>query len=413
MTRDEFLQQQWTPYPHPPASYWRSQDWVFGKIAQKNGASIRLVGLEPAFETSSQLQGDTSLGKAIPSKLLRENDAVAYQRTTGAVFLLSPNLAPSADVPSVQGSRRDAMIQWQLFLETVRRYFHSQGFRHWQTPTLLVSPGIDAHIDFFAASGIRSQRSYFLPTSPEFALKKALADGETKIFEIKACFRDDDSSPTHSAEFLMLEWYRAYADKWELLEDFLGLVRFVAHEMNLDLPPSFSVKKTSMAELFRQKINLQLHPETSRQELLEVLQKHNLHWGEGDDWDDLFFRLYIEFIEPTLGAEGPQAVYNFPFSQGSLSRKTQDGWADRFEIYWEGLELANAYQEQNDPAQMQSRYDSEIEKRKNAHKTPHPQDSEFLSKMREGFPPCAGIALGLERLWMVLNQIPSIQSLRT
>jgi elongation factor P--beta-lysine ligase len=95
-----------------------------------------------------------------------------------------------------------------------------------------------------------------------------------------------------------------------------------------------------------------------------------------------------------------------------LARKTEEGWADRFEIYWQGLELANAYQEQNDPAKMMERFQSEVEKRKRAQKAPHPQDSDFFSKMHQGLPPCAGIALGLDRLWMVLNKMSSIQTLR-
>jgi lysyl-tRNA synthetase class 2 len=158
-----------------------------------------------------------------------------------------------------------------------------------------------------------------------------------------------------------------------------------------------------MADLFLRKIDFPLGPNTTEAELRELLAKKKLHASPDDDWDDLFFRLYIEFIEPSLGFEGPQAVFNFPFSQGSLSRKTEDGWADRFEIYWQGMELANAYQEQNDPAQMKTRYQSEKEKRLRAQKSPHPEDPEFFAKMQEGFPPCAGIALGLDRLWMVLN----------
>ena len=210
----------------------------------------------------------------------------------------------------------------------------------------------------------------------------------------------------------MLEWYRAYADKWALFEDFLNLVRFVSKEMEVPLPSSFLPSQISISDLFLQKINFPLQPNTTRNELQELLEKHKLHWSPSDDWDDLFFRLYIEFIESSLGDVGPQAIFNFPMSQGSLARATNDGWADRFEIYWQGLELANAYQEQNDPKQMEKRYQTEIEKRTRANKKPHPRDPHFLAKMQEGLPPCAGIALGLDRLWMVLNNLSSIQSLR-
>ncbi len=407
MTRDEFMQTQWSPYPQPPSQYWEDSDWCFGKIAQKVGVSIQFAGGSHSFDIRSQQSPHPTFGKSISAELLRSGDVVAYQVPTGAAYLLSPHLGAASQVSSCE-----ARVSWQTFLETVRDYFRQQDFRYWQTPNLLASPGIDAHIDFFTAQGVRTQRTYFLPTSPEFALKKAIADGETKVFEIKSCFRDDDNSPTHTSEFTMLEWYRAYADKWELFEDFLDLVRYIGYKMKLDIPIDFSAAQTSVAELFLQNLNFQLNPQTSRQELLDLLASRNLHVGEDDDWDDLFFRLYIEFIEPALGSEGPQAVFNFPASQSSLSRKTDNGWADRFEIYWKGMELANAYQEQTDPREIELRYQSEIEKRLRAGKTPHPQDPQFLEKMREGFPPCAGIALGLDRLWMVLNKIASIQSLR-
>jgi elongation factor P--(R)-beta-lysine ligase len=399
MSRDEFLTTEWAPYPQPLPSHWGAKDWCFGKIAQKHGDTLHFVGRTQSFEIRSQLTEPT-LGAAVGSDVLRVGDIVACNQSTGAAYLLSPNLA--SDGANTTASR-DATVAWQTFLETVRRYFIQQGFRYWQTPSLLPSPGIDAHIDFFSAQGVRTQRSYFLPTSPEFALKKALAEGQEKIFEIKSCFRDDDNSPTHKPEFFMLEWYRAYADKWELFEDFLNLVRFVVQEMKLQQPAGFVASRISMDDLFLQKIDFPLGSDTSEGELRKLLEKKKLHTSPNDDWDDLFFRLYIEFIEPSLGFGGPQAVYNFPFSQGSLSRKTEDGWADRFEIYWQGMELANAYQEQTDPAQMKTRYQSEREKRERAQKSPHPQDPEFFAKMQEGFPPCAGIALGLDRLWMVLN----------
>lgn len=410
MTRSEFLTIHWRPYPQPPAALWGSSDWAFGKIAQKNGVHFQFLNTTESFEIRSQQVANPHLGPSVPTELILEGDVVAYQKSSGVVYLLSPNLLSSA---SSAQKKHPAAVQWQLFLETVRTYFINQGFKCWQTPNLLVSPGIDAHIDFFSVQGVRSQKSYFLPTSPEFALKKAIADGETKIFEIKPCFRDDDSSSTHVSEFSMLEWYRAYADKWTLFEDFLGLVRHVVEKMGLPLPLDFLPKQTSMAELFREKLNFNLTPQTTEEDLLMVLKHHQMHFSDTDDWDDLFFRLFIEFIEPHLGAQGPEAVFHFPISQGSLSKKTEDGWSDRFEIYWNGLELANAYQEQNDPQEVGARYSSEVAKRLRAQKQPHPRDPEFLLKMREGFPPCAGIALGLERLWMVLNKISTIQDLRS
>ena len=305
-------------------------------------------------------------------------------------------------------SRHTERRNWQIFLRTVRRFFEEQGFLHWQTPTLLPSPGIDAHIDFFSAKGVRTDRSFYLPTSPEFSLKKAIADGETKIFEIKSCFRDDDESPTHLAEFTMIEWYRAHEDKWTLFEDFLQLVKYIQIEMKLGEELSFEPQKTSIAQLFFDHIDFSLTPQTTKMELQKVLEEKQLDSSETDDWDDLFFRLFIEKIEPHLGLNGPQAVEHFPASQGSLSQITSDGWADRFEIYWKGVELANAYQEQCDAKLIENRYQKELAKRVALGRSPYPMDQEFLEKMCQGFPKCEGIALGLDRLWMVLNRRESL-----
>src|SRR5690606_23425527 len=144
--------------------------------------------------------------------------------------------------------------------------------------------------------------------------------------------------------FTMLEWYRAYADKWQLLEDAVGLINSL-NEGKGRRP--VDIERISVAELFKNHVGMTLTPETTAEELKTVLSDHGLHWSPDDDWDDLFFRLYIEYIEARLGATGPQAVYDFPATQGSLARMTPEGWADRFEIYWHGTELANAYQEQN------------------------------------------------------------------
>ncbi len=410
MTREDFLSKKWTPYVEPTQQMYEDQRWLWGKVKKTEATQIWLAGQLQPFAVDSSSKFHPTLGENISPSAIRAGDSVALDQKINACYLLSPNLQASSThlscaATSAQGPSDS---NWQLFLETVRQFFIKKEFIHWQTPTLLESSGIDAHIDFFSAIGTRTKRRYYLPTSPEFALKKAIADGQTKIFEIKSAFRDDDQSKTHESEFTMIEWYRTYANKWRLLNDFQELIQHVTEKLNLPTPPT-QIQKISIAKLFAKHLDFSLTPQTTKEELKKLLEYKNRNTDSTDDWDDLFFRLYIDFIEPNLGKHGPEAVYNFPQSQGSLSRQTEEGWSDRFEIYWNNIELANAYQEQNNPKEIEARYNTEIQKRITLGREPHPLDQEFLQKMHQGFPPAAGIALGLDRLYMVLTNAPQIQ----
>lgn len=401
MTRADFLKTQWRGYLQPPADLLTSREWIWGKIAMLQATTVRLVGHNEELSFSVPSQSHAFFGPSVPLPLLVEGDSVAYHSTTQSLYLLSP---------CTRGFVRDlSENSWQVFLETVRQFFIENEFQHWTTPTLLTSSGIDAHIDFFTAQGVRTERHYALPTSPEFALKKALAQGESRVFEIRSCFRDDDRSSTHKPEFTMIEWYRAYADKWELLQDFLNLTTYVIRKMKLPMEAPQQARRFTIAKLFQELFEYKLTPQTSVQELHVLLQQRGWNFSANDDWDDLFFRLYIEGIEPALKTDAnPLVLANFPLSQGSLSRATSDGWSDRFEIYWCGVELANAYQEENDPGKMRARYQGELQKRSSLQRIPHVLDEEFLQAMEKGFPPSAGIALGLDRLWMILSGKKSI-----
>jgi len=398
-TRQEYLNKHWRPYP--TAAFLESGEWLCGKVATLGpqsltldfqNSTLSLAGLQPVEHKD--------LGVSLPIAFLALGDSVAFFRqyeAFGGPFLLSPCLQDSKNTFAQN-------LKWQQFLESTRDFFRSRGFQHWTTPCLVPSSGVDAHIDFMSVKGIRTGRQFFLPTSPEFELKKAMALGARDVFEIKSSFRDDDKSPIHRAEFTMLEWYRSYSGKWRLFEDFEALLQHVQPLFGTSAPFSRNLKKSSMAELFAKHLGFALTPNTRRDELAAALTKRALHWTESDDWDDLFFRLYIECVEPHLGFDGPVAIYDFPATQSSLAQKTASGWSDRFEIYWQGVELANAYQEQNNPSLVREKVNSEITKRRALNRIPHQKDEEFLCAMEAGFPPAAGIALGLDRLFMLLSE---------
>ncbi|MBY0316149.1 MAG: EF-P lysine aminoacylase GenX [Bdellovibrionales bacterium] len=402
--RQEYLEQHWTKYPLPSPEQLHSSLWLRGRISALNAETLELEsGQKKSLSfVSEDFVGSQELGQPCPISVLKVGDIVLLQlnpknQQIDHAFLLSPCLShppPSAD------------ISWQEFLISVESFFVDRGFQGWSTPYLVRSPGVDAHIDFMQVSGVRTGREFCLPTSPEIELKKMIAAGVSQIFEIKSCFRDDDKTSIHKPEFKMLEWYRAYANKTELMDDIEALISFLFQKMNLRR--QVKMDRISIAELFKMHAEMALTPQTSREDLLEAIRRHRLDWNDSDDWDDLFFRIYIEKIEPHLGLDNPVVIYNFPPSQSSVARLTPEGWSDRFEVYWKGIELANAYQEQNNPQVIREKIQSEVSKRTSLGRVPNPVDPEFLSLMDRGFPPCTGCALGLDRLFMVMRDLKTI-----
>jgi lysyl-tRNA synthetase class 2 len=336
------------------------------------------------------------------SKLLHAGDHIAVELesrltdgswSVGRVILLNP-------CESASTLRLDP--DWPLFLDEVRDFFKKRQFLEVQTPTLVTCPGLEPTLEPFAIelkNGTSTQQ-VFLPTSPEIHLKKALCAGFTDIFEIKTCFRNGEISAHHQPEFCMLEWYRAYADLEVIIADVKALLT------KLRAP---KLQETTFAELFREHLGVQLTPETSRAELWNWCK--GLHPVESDSATDLFHRIWIDKIEPKLLA--PTLVRDFPPEQAALARVKVDGWADRFEIYWNGLEIANAFHEINDPKEQRARWEKEAAERTRTGRTQVPIDEDLLARMKaQGLPPSGGIALGLERLFMAATRTENIRTIR-
>jgi lysyl-tRNA synthetase class 2 len=280
------------------------------------------------------------------------------------------------------------------FVDEVRAYLKNRGLSEVFTPSLVVCPGLEPSLEPFAVA------DKFLPTSPEIHLKKALADGHTDIFEIKSCFRDKENSPHHAAEFLMLEWYRSFADLEMVIEDLHGLV-------------GRPITITTFANLFREILEFELRPETTAKEMEGLCHQWQVETHPTDTFGDLFHRLVIEFIEPALLKSGqPTIVRDFPPSQAALAKIKADGWADRFELYWNGLEVANAFNEVTSASEQAARWAGETAERKRLGTKSLPIDSEMLQALEKGLPPTGGIALGLERLYMAKHGLSDIKELR-
>ncbi|HMN69301.1 MAG TPA: EF-P lysine aminoacylase GenX [Bdellovibrionales bacterium] len=295
--------------------------------------------------------------------------------------------------------------EFPRFVHKVRAFFSAEGLSEIVTPTLVPCPGLEPSLEPFATTVTRGQKSrtVYLPTSPEIHLKKALAQGWSDIFEVKSCFRRGEFSEHHDNEFTMLEWYRGFADLDLVIADLRKLLN------SLDGP---KLEVTDFATLFQDILKFQLTPETTRQQLWELAGRLSLDRGDTDSFTDLFHRVMIEKIEPRLVNMGACIVRKFPPELAALAKLDANGWADRFEFYWRGLEIANAFFEVTDPEEQKRRWENEQKERARLQTTPLAQDSEMIEALEKGLPPTAGIALGVERLYMALNDVKDIRELR-
>lgn len=296
----------------------------------------------------------------------------------------------------------------------IREFFSTAGFLETPTPTLVPCPGMEIHIrPFQTTSGA------YLPTSPEFAMKRLLVGGLEKIFQLTKSFRSEPNSKTHHPEFTMLEWYRAYAGFREIMLDTENLVEFLARKIlgrpEIDFAgQKISVKapwkRVTVAELFREHVDLELNENTPREVLSAKAKSRGHTHPEDATWDDLFFLLFLNEIEPRLPKDEAVIVSHYPPSQAALSvvevNEKGERWARRFEFYIAGLELGNAFEELTDATEQRKRFVADMHEREKIYGPEFPKnplDEDFLSALEEGMPPAGGIAVGVDRLVMLLS----------
>lgn len=322
--------------------------------------------------------------------------------------LLAPHLREASE-PRVPPS---TLSEWNLFLKGIRQFFEKRDFLEVGTPTLVICPGTEPHLDAFQTKFKmgRREQTYFLPTSPELHLKKLVAAGYGAIFEMRPCFRNGEVTAHHQPEFWMLEWYRPGHDLASLRKDCLDLIRHL--QKTLGRPLLKTSQETTMAALFEKHTGFRLQPTTTAGELERLAQELGVRLAPRSDFDDCFFQIFLEKVEPALESSSPVFVSDYPPSQAALARLTEAGWGDRFELYWKGLELANAYHELNDPRVQRERSAEDLRKKQALGREAVPLDEEFFLALESGMPPTAGIALGLERLFLALTQRKSLSEVR-
>lgn len=326
---------------------------------------------------------------------------------------------------------KEKFLMRQKLLRGLREFFWDQGFVETETPELVRLPGMEPYLDVFetafqpvAHEGLAPQKEQmFLITSPEYAMKKLLVGGYENIFQVTKSFRNKEHlSSLHNPEFTIVEWYRAYSDYRRIMEDTENLVYELAMKANgkgvvfykdfvVDVKPPWV--RMTVLEAFEKFAGIDKKTFEDEAAFKMAAQKKGYAVTEETSFDDAFFLIFMNEIEPKLGTEKPVLLHEYPVSMAALSKKCDHDpkYAERFETYIAGLELSNGFTELNDPVEQQARLEYEHEERLKMGKQDYPVDQSFIRALQLGMPPSGGIALGVDRLMMLLTNTPDINQM--
>jgi len=298
---------------------------------------------------------------------------------------------------------REILIARAEMLGKIRNFFKSKNVLEVDTPALSQGTVTDVYLEPMTShcSNVEGgKQTLYLQTSPEFSMKRLIAAGSGCIYQICRAFRDDESGRMHNPEFLLLEWYRMGYDYYQLMSEMDELLHLILGTKKAD--------KVSYQQLFID--YLQIDPLIAPLEDLQQIVFNKMNGLKLDDRDQLLQVLFSSLIEPEIAKERPLMVFEFPASQSALAclSPTDPRVAERFEVYFQGIELANGFHELTDDAEQRQRFTNDNQQRKASGKDEKPLDERFLSALESGLPDCSGVALGLDRLLMLQLQKKSI-----
>jgi lysyl-tRNA synthetase class 2 len=296
-----------------------------------------------------------------------------------------------------------ALQQRATLLQNLRKFFDQRGFFEVETPLLADEIIPELHIE-----PIRATNGQFLQSSPELYMKRLVASGAKAIYQVTRSFRQDERGPLHNQEFTIVEWYRVGDDLQAGIDLLDELV-----QTHLATPP---VARTSYAEAFQRTLNIDPHTATEAElaaaaKAAGISVPSGMHAEDRDEWLNL---LLATRVEPQLGGDRPEILYHYPASQASLAKVaiTDEGYevAERFELYYRGIELANGFHELGDAAELRRRFEAVNAARINDRRWSLPLPESLLASLDRGFPPCTGCALGFDRLAMLAGGYATISN---
>jgi len=308
-----------------------------------------------------------------------------------SIVLNSSDWQPTAALDALR-------LRAQLY-QQLREFFQQRNVLEVETPLLGQAASTDVHLASLSVDG-----QQFLQTSPEFAMKRLLAAGSGSIYQICKSFRQGESGKRHNPEFTMLEWYRPGFDHFQLIAEVAELLTSLLGER--------PVRQLSYRSAFAQLLDIDPHCAEAA-ELAVLAQQHTGYQADGDDRDTLLDLLMSQVVEPTLGRDELTFIYDYPASQCALAKVKTDAQgaavAERFELYVDGIELANGYHELTDAEEQQRRFEVDLAERKRRGLPELPADQKLVAALKSGMPDCAGVAMGLDRLLMLMAGSDSIR----
>lgn len=297
---------------------------------------------------------------------------------------------------------RKALQLRAKLLADIRQFFSERQILEVETPLLSQHTVTDLHIESFAVP--TSTQNYYLQTSPEYAMKRLLAADSGSIFQICKAFRKGDSGTQHNPEFTMLEWYRLGFDHHQLMQE---VDDFLKHCIQ-----SVPAEKKTYREIFIDLLKIDPNQITLK-ELQAQAKTFGYESQINDTIDDLLMFLFSHSIEPHIGFKAPMIVYDFPAGQAALAKIRNDHppVAERFEVYLNGMELANGFHELTNASEQRQRFLQDQTKREKQNFHSIEIDQRFITALESGLPNCAGVALGIDRLLMAKAQTKNIQDI--
>ncbi len=295
-------------------------------------------------------------------------------------------------------ARRESALRVRAeMIRAIRRFFIKSDYLEVETPFRIPGPAPESHIDAIPSDG------WFLHTSPELCMKRLLAAGYPRIFQICKCFRGGERGTIHIPEFTLLEWYKSGIGYREMMEECEGLITHVARSLGYERTLHYRGKEIA------------IQPPWERISVHNAFERYSPVSLKKALENNLFDEIMVHEIESRLGEQkNPVFLYDYPVVLGSLARtkRSNPEVAERFELYLGGLELANAFSELTDAAEQRKRFEKEQNYRRESGKHPYPMPERFLSELTV-MPEASGIALGVDRLAMIFTDSESIDDVVT
>ena len=334
--------------------------------------------------------------------------------------------APPFWLPGPHAARRPYLLARGRIMAALRAWFSGRGFVEVETSALQVSPGNETHLHGFATDLIAPDMTWqplYLRTSPEFACKKLLAAGETRIFDFARVFRNRERGALHHPEFTMLEWYRANESYETLMDDCAALLGEAAQAAGAKefkfrdktINPLAAPERITVAEAFERHAGIDLLATVDgghgdRDALAAEAANAGVSIAADDSWGDIFSRVLAERVDPHLGIGCATILYEYPLPLAALARAKpgSETVAERFELYACGVELANAFGELTDVTEQRARFVAAMAEKQRIYGEHYPIDEDFMAALAQ-MPQASGIALGFDRLVMLATGAQRIE----